>query len=54
VVGLLGVSRIAAGESHTCAIKANGSAQCWGSNARGQLGTGNLVGSNAPVTVVQL
>ena len=31
---------IAAGESHTCALRPNGQAECWGSNHNGQLGDG--------------
>ena len=40
--GTIGMSRaisIAAGEAHTCAILANGSLTCWGSNASRQLAT---------------
>ncbi len=34
-----GVTQVAAGAFHTCAIQ-NGSAYCWGSNAEGQVGAG--------------
>ena len=30
---------VAAGASHTCARRADGSLWCWGDNARGQTGT---------------
>ncbi len=41
---------ISAGGSHVCGLAASG-AYCWGSNAWGQLGTGNLVSSTTPVRV---
>jgi alpha-tubulin suppressor-like RCC1 family protein len=43
----------AAGESHSCALAADGSVACWGANAVGQLGAGDLTPSDAP-RVVQL
>jgi len=43
----LGVGRtalsVSQGGFHTCAVLDNGDAKCWGSNAAGQLGQGNLV-----------
>ncbi len=44
------VSAITAGGYHTCAI-VNGSAQCWGWNAEGQLGNGSTTDSFVPVQV---
>jgi hypothetical protein len=40
--------RVVSGGSFTCAILANGSVRCWGSNAVGQLGQGNknTIGDN--------
>jgi alpha-tubulin suppressor-like RCC1 family protein len=35
--------RITAGESHTCALSAQGEVRCWGENASGQLGRRTLV-----------
>ncbi|MBN8428929.1 MAG: hypothetical protein J0L65_15825 [Xanthomonadales bacterium] len=32
--------QVAAGHSHTCALKADGKVQCWGDNTYGQLGDG--------------
>lgn len=33
---------IAAGESHTCAVRDDGSVACWGNNDTGELGTGEM------------
>jgi alpha-tubulin suppressor-like RCC1 family protein len=51
VTGLLsGVTEIAVGASHSCAV-VSGSAKCWGYNGAGALGTGNTTDSAVPVTV---
>ncbi|MFO0649175.1 MAG: hypothetical protein U0326_23235 [Polyangiales bacterium] len=39
VTGLSGVTQIAAGGSHTCAVRSDGAVHCWGWNDMGQLGT---------------
>jgi alpha-tubulin suppressor-like RCC1 family protein len=51
VRGLEDVVQIAAGEDHTCGVRADGDVWCWGSNAEGQLGDGTLVDRVRPVRV---
>lgn len=48
-----GVTAVAAGSSHTCAV-VNGGAQCWGSNHTSQLGNDSRADSPVPVQVVGL
>ncbi|HEY3565474.1 MAG TPA: hypothetical protein VGL96_10760, partial [Casimicrobiaceae bacterium] len=44
---LINVVAIAAGEAHTCALLASGTARCWGLNSSGQLGS-NTASSISP------
>jgi alpha-tubulin suppressor-like RCC1 family protein len=48
------VASMSSGANHTCAALANGTAKCWGSNASGQLGDGNVVTRLVPVDVIGL
>src|SRR5262245_15606000 len=40
VVNLTDAIQLGAGDSHVCAVKANGKIMCWGANGFGQLGDG--------------
>jgi alpha-tubulin suppressor-like RCC1 family protein len=52
VVGLSsGASALAAGGYHTCAIRSDATAVCWGQNIAGELGDGTTSNSSVPVTV---
>ena len=43
---------IAAGSASTCAVLSDGTIRCWGSDAHGQAGDGNVGGDKDPTTVV--
>lgn len=49
-----GVTRIAAGGGHTCALVAPGTLKCWGWNLYGQLGNGATASALVPTDVVGL
>ena len=49
-----GISAIAAGYSHTLALKSDGTVWAWGNNGRGQLGDGTTVQQLTPVPVSDL
>jgi len=54
IPGLSNVKAIAAGGSHTCAIRKDRTVVCWGNNQSGQLGDGTLTSSTTPVPVSNL
>jgi alpha-tubulin suppressor-like RCC1 family protein len=49
-----GVSELAAGATHTCAIRSNATLECWGTNASGQLGSPAVDASSAEPVVLSL
>jgi alpha-tubulin suppressor-like RCC1 family protein len=51
IAGIDEVTSVAAGDTHTCALRESGEVACWGSNSRGQLGDGTGQDSPEPVTV---
>jgi hypothetical protein len=48
VTGLAGVTAISAGDSHSVALRNNGTVWVWGGNFRAQLGNGSSTGSATP------
>lgn len=43
---------VGGGQRHSCALRAQGKAQCWGNNESGQLGDNSTDGQDTPVPVV--
>lgn len=51
VAGLTRATAVAAATNYACALLLDGTIQCWGSNASGQLGNGSTTDSTTPVPV---
>jgi alpha-tubulin suppressor-like RCC1 family protein len=51
VPGLGGITAVAAGGQHTCALDAAGSAHCWGGNIDGELGATGPFMMATPTTI---
>src|SRR5262249_48320352 len=51
VTGLFGVTSVAVGGFHSCALSADGTVRCWGYNYAGQLGDGTTTQRLTPVLV---
>jgi alpha-tubulin suppressor-like RCC1 family protein len=51
VSGLTGVTALAGGNGHTCALKSDGTLVCWGSNGSFQLGIGDSFARTIPTDV---
>ncbi len=47
-------TQVAAGDSHACAVRNDGTVWCWGNNSNGQLGDGTATDRDAPVQVTML
>ena len=54
VSGLTNIVAVSAGESHSLAVKADGTAWSWGRNATGQLADGTTTDRNTPAQVPNL
>lgn len=52
--GIKGATKLVAGESSTCAVLADGTAKCWGSNGEGELGLGKRSSDERPTQVSAL
>jgi alpha-tubulin suppressor-like RCC1 family protein len=51
VLGISGVTDLAAGGDHACALMADATVDCWGKNGSGQIGNATFVDSTTPLPV---
>lgn len=51
IAGSTEFESLSVGYGHACGISTEGDLYCWGSNEKGQLGTGNTLSSSTPVSV---
>jgi alpha-tubulin suppressor-like RCC1 family protein len=49
VIGIGDAVALGVGAKHSCAVRRDGTAWCWGANDVGQLGTGGLADSHLAV-----
>ena len=54
VANLNGVTALAAGDAHTCALRTDQAVVCWGDNYNGQLGNGTFTNSSVNTNVTGL
>lgn len=54
VTDITDATAISAGDSHTCALREDGSVRCWGNNEDGQLGDGTTDRYSSPVQAADL
>src|SRR5690606_3078985 len=54
VVGLVDAVSVAAGNFHTCALRATGEVACWGAGRLGELGSPDALGAVEPLPITSL